>query len=134
MDAVVLKLCCPPPPPPPAFHTHTTTPHPPLTPPSASAAAPSAGTYNEVALKALDQILADAADRGLRLVLILARNWGGPDSRAAVGAREGGPAGKLLLLAICLLLLLCVLYGRLAALPGVSLPSRAPSNKPFITR
>lgn len=40
--------------------------------------------YNDVALKALDQLLADAAKRGLRLVLILARNWGGPDSRAAV--------------------------------------------------
>jgi hypothetical protein len=37
--------------------------------------------YNEVALKALDQMLADAASRGLRILLILARNWGGPDSR-----------------------------------------------------
>lgn len=43
-----------------------------------------AGVYNDVALAALDQLLADAADRGLRLVLILARNWGGPDSRASV--------------------------------------------------
>lgn len=41
--------------------------------------------YNQAALKALDQVVADAADRGLRLVLILARNWGGPDSRAQVG-------------------------------------------------
>lgn len=40
-----------------------------------------AGVYNEVALKALDQMLADAASRGLRILLILARNWGGPDSR-----------------------------------------------------
>lgn len=37
-----------------------------------------------MALKALDQVVADSADRGLHLLLILARNWGGPDSRAQV--------------------------------------------------
>ncbi|PRW50827.1 glycoside hydrolase [Chlorella sorokiniana] len=47
------------------------------------------GVYNEVALKALDQVLADAAQRGLRLVLLLARNWGGPDSRAAFASWNG---------------------------------------------
>lgn len=56
-------------------------PAPPSKPPSFL---PPAGKYNEVALKALDQVLADAADRGLRLVLILSRNWGGPDSRVMV--------------------------------------------------
>jgi len=50
---------------------------------------PPAGVYNQVSLKALDQVLAEASDRALRLVLILARNWGGPDSRAAVSAAVG---------------------------------------------
>ncbi|KAL4429995.1 hypothetical protein ABPG77_004365 [Micractinium sp. CCAP 211/92] len=50
------------------------------------------GVYNEVALKALDSVLADASARGLRLVLILARNWGGPDSRAAYASWNGLPS------------------------------------------
>lgn len=47
------------------------------------------GVYNDVALKALDRVLADAAARGLRLVLILARNWGGPDARIQYASWNG---------------------------------------------
>ena len=65
--------------------------HPPCPPPPP-------GVYNEVGLQALDQVMADAAARGLRVVLILARNWGGgADSRqgvSAVGAREPARAGR----------------------------------------
>eukprot|EP00887_Chlorella_sp_A99_P001216 scaffold14.g1216.t1 len=40
------------------------------------------GKYNEVALRALDALVDGASRRGLRVTLILARNWGPPDSKS----------------------------------------------------
>lgn len=42
------------------------------------------GKYNQVALEALDGVMAAAADNDIRVTLVLARNWDGPDNKAAV--------------------------------------------------
>ena len=43
-----------------------------------------AGVYNLPALTALDQLLDLAAKRGIKLTLILSRNWGAPDAKTNV--------------------------------------------------
>lgn len=42
------------------------------------------GKYNETVLQALDGVMAAAARHGVRVTLVLARNWENPDSKALV--------------------------------------------------
>ena len=66
------------------------------------------GSYNQVALNALDQVALNALDqvidaastRGLRLTLILARNWGPPDSKVHPGLPSAVAGGSSWALAI----------------------------------
>ncbi|KAL6781917.1 hypothetical protein ACKKBF_B09950 [Auxenochlorella protothecoides x Auxenochlorella symbiontica] len=47
------------------------------------------GKYNQVALEALDGVMAAAADNDIRVTLVLARNWDGPDNKAAYASWNG---------------------------------------------
>ncbi|GAB4818410.1 hypothetical protein N2152v2_005456 [Parachlorella kessleri] len=49
------------------------------------------GVYNLPALTALDQLLDLAAKRGIKLTLILARNWGAPDAKTNYASWNGLP-------------------------------------------
>lgn len=43
------------------------------------------GDYNEVALNALDRVLSEARNKGVKVVITLADNWQEVDSKEAVG-------------------------------------------------
>lgn len=53
-----------------------------------------ADTYNDVALKALDRVMAKAAAHGLRVTLVPLTNWDGPDNKATVCGWVGCKWGR----------------------------------------